>query len=551
MEYVRDTALPELKKGNAIYANILQKVFLLPGAWELQTEVAAAYEEVLRKISAKKLIRLSEEYRSYYDGWYAQDDALDWSMGNVRREEFPYLTNGQYHAVLKFGTFLWCGYDRQWCMENLDGADGSLAFFFLRLNDWVGAIRESAFILAKKRLCECGVQEFFSALLMLEKVRDSGRRDGEQIRVLDEMVREQGMKKLQGIPDGILAGWLPYNEINVKNAVYRLLCQNKVLSLSLMERLLSAEWTGYGKSLLLAGIFLHYGYDRERVGRYLTSGSTLVRYRALLFRYENEKDAWEGLAGMLLDQSSRIRRIASYILGRHTGMDILGYYVGRLEKLCRERTGGAEPGTGLRQKTPAKTGRGGELQGEPQSILWIVLLGIGEHGTKREIGRIAPFLEAEDGRTAKAALAAYGRLAAEEGEETYWKFLFDHRPAVAKTAYRLIQKYKLSYGAELLYREFCRRRQSVCGSYLFRLLLREPSWERLPYLLTLYGEGELSPQERGKVWDGICHRYAYAVVSQKQAQAIREALKRAGEEIPEQSRKGILFDLRHVCKQET
>ncbi len=536
LEYVQDTALPELKKGNALYANILQKVFLLPGEWELQVEIAAAYEEVLLKISAKKLIRLSEECRIYYDGWYAQNDALEWSVEKPQREEFPYLTDGQYEAVLKFGTFMRCGYDRQWCMEALDGADGSLLFFFLRLNDWVGAIRESAFFLAKKRLPECGAQEFFSALPMLEKVRDSGRRDEEHIQVLEGMVKEQGLGKLQKIPDGVLVGRLPYFEINVKNAVYRLVSQNKVLPLWQMERLLSAEWTGYGKQLLLSGIFLHYGYDEERAGRYLASASALVRYRALLFRYENEKGAWAGLEKMLLDRSRRIRRYASYILETHTDMDVLVYYVERLGCLRRGISGGAEPGTDLQREHPVP--------------LWIVLLGIGEHGTKKEIALVTPFLESEDTRTAKAALTAYGRFAAEEGENVYWKFLFDDRPAVAKTAYRLIQKYKLHYGAELLYREFCGRRLTVCGNYLFRLLLSEPSWERLPYLLKLYGEGELSREQRVRVWDGIHRRYVYAVVSVKQAQAIREALERVGEKIPEQSKKGILFDLDHVCRHE-
>ncbi len=566
LEYVQDTALPELKKGNAVYANILQKVFLLPGEWELQVEIAAVYEEVLSKISAKKLIRLSEECRIYYDGWYAQDDALEWSVEKPQREEFPCLTDGQYEAVLKFGTFMRCGYDRQWCMEALDGADGSLLFFFLRLNDWVGAIRESAFFLAKKRLPECGAQEFFSALPMFEKVRDSGRRDEEHIHVLEGMVKEQGLGKLQKIPDGVLIGRLPYFEINVKNAVYRLVSQNKVLPLWQMERLLSAEWTGYGKQLLLSGIFLHYGYDKERAGRYLASASALVRYRAMLFRYENEKGAWAGLEKMLLDRSRRIRRYASYILETHTDMDVLGYYVERLGCLRRGISRGAEPGTDLqreisaggklgtdlRQEISGKPGAEPEagLQGEHPVLLWIVLLGIGEHGTKKEIGLVMPFLESEDARTAKAALTAYGRFAAEEGENVYWKFLFDDRPAVAKTAYRLIQKYKLHYGAELLYREFCGRRLSVCGNYLFRLLLSEPSWERLPYLLKLYGEGELSQEQRVRVWDGIHRRHVYGVVSVEQAQAIREALERVGEKIPEQSKKGILFDLSHVCRHE-
>ncbi|MDE7298918.1 MAG: hypothetical protein K2N94_08820 [Lachnospiraceae bacterium] len=594
MEYIRKTALPELKKGNAVYGNILQRVFLLAGEQELQAEIAAAYEELLRRISAKKLIRLSEEYRNYYDGWYAEDYALDWSLKKPQREEFPYLTDGGYHAVLKLGTFMGCGYDRQWCMEALDGAEGSLPFFFLRLNDWVGAIRESAFHLAKKRLQQCGVEELFSALPMLEKVRASERRSEEHIRLLEEIVRELGLKKLREIPDTTLRGRLPYYEVNVKNAVYRLLSQNRVLELSQMEQLLSAEWTGYGKQLLLTGIFRHYGYDKERVERYLNSGSTLVRYRALLFCYESEQNAWPGLERMLLDRSRRVRSNVSYILEKHTDIRVLDCY---LEELQREMSGPVSPETEQQRELsgPAvskneqqrempdpvvsETGQQRKLSGpavsenEPQRemsspvvsetgqqqgvsgagsqqkvVSTAVLLGIGEHGAKKEIGIVMPFLESEDGLTAKAALTAYGRLAAEEGELLYWRFLFDSRPMITKTAYRLIRKYELHYGAERIYNEFCRRRSTLCGNYLFRLLLCEPSWERLPYLLMLYGEGELSPEESQKAWNGIRRRYAYAAVSAERAQTIREALERAGEKIPEQLRKNILFDLSHVAR---
>lgn len=513
--YVREKALPELKAGNAIYGNILQRVFLhFPEEKGLQVEIAAAYETLLAQISAKKLIRLSEEYRVYYDGYFVVDDAADWWYTKPGRMDYPHLTENQFAAVLKFGTFSEDGFDRQWCMEALDGMEGSLPFFFLRLNDWVGQIRESAFLLSKKRLAQCGAHEFFFALPMLEKVAASGRREDGHVAWLAGQVKERSRTIFKEMPDALCAGRIPYYGVNVKNAIYRLLAKHKLLPLAQMERLLAAEWTGYGKKLLLDGIFLHYGYEKERVKRYLASRNTLVRHRALWFRYAQEQKAWQGMEGMLLDRARRVRRDVGYILRKHTDFRILDYY---MEELRREASD-------------------------------VVLLGIGENGTGKDAAAIEPYLASENGRMVRAALVAYGRLAAEKGDSVYWKFLFDERPAIAKTAYQLILKNRIHYGAGEIYRLFCAHRQEAAGKYLLRLLLCEPSWERLPYLLELYAAGGLSQEEEWRVAAGIRNLYVYATVSKGQAEKILQALGRAGEKLPGEWKKDILFDLEHVMK---
>lgn len=515
LKYVRETALPGLKNGNAVYGSTLQCVFLnYPRETALQAEIAEAYEALLKKVSAKKLIRISEDYRIRRDEWFLDLDEVNWWCRKPRREDYPHLTVNQYHAVLKFGTFLAGGYDRQWCMEALDGARGSLPFFILRLNDWVGVIRESAFALAKKRLAQADVEELFYALPMLEKVAMSGRRNGGHVEWLAAGVRERSYKIFKEMPEGLLIGRLPYYGVNVKNAVYRLISKTKLLSLTQMERLLSAERTGYGKRLLLEGIFSHYGYDRERVEGYLASRNTLVRHRALWFRYGHDKNAWEGLERMLLDRSRRIRRDAAFILQKHTDIRILDYYLQELQLGVSET----------------------------------VLLGIGEHGTRRELGLIEPFLAGDGSRMAKAALVSYGRLAAEQGHRVYWEFLFDERPAVAKTAYCLIRKNRIHYGAGEIYGMLGKYKGTVTGKYLFQLLLCEPSWERLPFLLEMYAGWELTQEEEWWVREGIGGRYVYAVISKAQAEKIAAVLERGGDKFPERLKKAILFDLEHVVK---
>jgi len=514
LAYVQDFALSEFKKGNYGYGNILQGVMAEERETTLQTEIASAYEECLAGISTKELIRLSEGFRDYFDDeWitYTRRTNIDWANADVAREKFPHLTDCQYFAVLKFGTFMADGYYRQRCMEALGDAEGSLPFILLRLNDWVGEIQESAFRLAKRRLEECGVSELFMALPVLEKVEGSGRRSDGHILQIKELTEKALAARFDQIAETALEEIHGY-EIHVKNALYRFVRQNKVLGRERMKYLLRLEKTGYGKMLLILGIFAHYGYGQDEMEQYLSSGSAIVRYHALVFRYENEHNAWAGLEEMLFDRSKRIRDYAAYIIEKHTGKCILNEY--------RER-----------------------MSVQPSRE---ALLGIGEHGSEKDIGCIIPFLEAEEEVLVRAALEAYGRLAAESGSEFYWKFLCGSRPVLVRQAYRIIRKYRVHFGAEQVYQAFLKSRGKMAEKYFLELLLGEPSWERLPYLLMLYGDRTLGEDERGMVLAGMGGRHLYTKISSRQGQWIEELLARQADAIPEQVRKGILFDLKYV-----
>ena len=66
LDYIINVALPEFHKGNTVYGNTLQGVFAFHKEKDLQIKVAAAYDELLSRISSKRLIRLSEEARKFF-----------------------------------------------------------------------------------------------------------------------------------------------------------------------------------------------------------------------------------------------------------------------------------------------------------------------------------------------------------------------------------------------------------------------------------------------------------------------------------------------------
>jgi len=501
------------------YADRKQMVLFSPEERKLQIEAANASCDLLSHITAKKLIWLSENFRGTpFEQWYMQWGdmgmrGIDWGHVKITRSVFSHLAEPQYCAMLKLGTFMDNGYYRQRCMEALEGLEGTLPFFVLRLNDWVEQVRESAYILTQKRLRECGLAELFFSLPMMEKVRNSGRRQSENLRMIEEQVKVRVLQKFSRLSEEELKE-IPFYEINVKNAVYRLVSQERILEREQMERLLALEKAGYGKKLLILGIFWHYGYEQARIERYLMSSSAVVRYHALLYRYEVEHNAWAGLEKLLLDRSKRIRVYAGYILKKHAGMDVLGYY---LEKLSQNATKE-------------------------------VLLGIGEYGSRKEMEVLRPFLESEELPMVKAALEAYGKLAAETGREVYWRFLTDDRPFVARQAMRLSKKYRVCYGAKQVYEAFLRNRTTSLGGCFLEMLLREPSWERLPFLLLLYGDQELSEDSRDLILAGINCRSSYGKVPARQGQWIREILEARADVIPKEIQKEILFDLKFVSE---
>lgn len=510
LSYMEKFVLPECQKGNIRFFDDAQRVFTDLSDKQLQIDIATANEKLLRDISVKKLVWLSENFRFWKDEYYA----CDHDKRCIDRKKLIHLTDSQYLVTLKLGTFASNGYYRQQCMEQLRDAEGSLPFLILRMNDWVAPIREKAYDLSRERMQGCGLYEFFQSLPMLEKVKNARRRSDAQICSLEIQAENLIRHKFQSLLHETLDE-IPKFEIQIKNAVYRFINKNPVLDRAQTEHLLALERTGYGQMLLILAIFCHYHYDDRLAAKYLCSKSAVVRYHTLVYRYEQEHDAWPGLKDMLLDSSKRIRDYAGYILKKCTDMDIAAFYRKELDR----------------------------------NVSKTVLSGIGTYGVKSDIDLIRPYLEDERQQICKAALDAFGKLAESDGDEIYWRFLFDIRPVIARQAYRCIQKCRIPYGALRLYEAYIQTPSDQISDYLLHLLMNEPSWARLPYLLMLYCNEDLTENQRQAVTAGICFRHMYGSVSGQEAGRIRSLLEQNGDKIPAYISKGILIDLKYVVRE--
>lgn len=509
LDYVSRVALPGFLEGRTEYISILQGVFTIQEAKHYHIEVAKAYENLLCHTMVKQLIRLEENCRRRIDvEWNVPWWGIEWNHTDMSRRKFSYLNDVQYMAVLKLGTFHANGYYRQTCMEALSDGSQTLCFFVLRLNDWVKEIREAALILTCKRLETCDIQELFQAFPMCEKVRNSGRRKMEHIQAVEGLMKSVMSNKLMEMSLSQVHTF----DVTVKNSIYRFLNRNPILMLSDMEQLLSFEKESYGKRMLVLGILRNYNCSKEVLTGYLQNKSAVVRFHALNYYYEEEHDAWTGLENMLLDKSKRIRDNVSYILEKHTDISIRNFYIQKFT----------------------------------QATSQIAVLGIGEHGINEDAALLLPLLDAPDELLARDVLKAYGMLVKEKGEDVYWRYLLHGRELSCIQAYRNIKKYHIFYGAGILYHTYVERRDKESGKYLLNLLLREPSWKRLPYLLLLYDEKDFSQKQLNDIHNGIHFRYMYAKVSSVEAQNIRNILAKVGDKIPQELKKEIEFDLVHV-----
>lgn len=110
-------------------------------------------------------------------------------------------------------------------------------------------------------------------------------------------------------------------------------------------------------------------------------------------------------------------------------------------------------------------------------------------------------LEHPGHKALKCALLALGRQEDFHEEELLWSYLLDDHIDIAKAAYTTILKRDFCPGAERIYQECTKEYPEPQKKYLLRLLCRESSWMRLPWLICLYRNDLPDGIEQGILFD--------------------------------------------------
>jgi len=511
LNYLSTVVIPEFSLDKLSSLGMLYTIFAVENNEHYQREAAEKLTEMLCSLTVKQLIWLSGNIG--WNDWHSSEVRLDidWKNIDISRKHFKHLSAEQYSSILKLGTFHYNGYFREKCMEYAAEYEGSLPFLMLRVNDWVEVIRERAFLLVQSRLKQCPPEEIILSLPCFERIKNSGRRKAEYIYCLEKEIEQFLGKTIRRINIDKINRY----EIFVRNCIYRYISKTAVFEIDRMEQLVDGAKDSYAKRILIQGILKNYECGENKLKEYLHNKSVIVRRCALEKLYYRLRNTWRGIEELLLDESKKIREEVSYIIEKHTDFNILDFYFQKLN----------------------------------EGAAAIPILGVGEHGTSREGERIVPFLEADEPKITKAALTACGQLIGAGDEELYWKYLSDRRPGVAKQAYLVIKRLEIRYGAERLYKEYQRNSGFVQRKYFLNLLLNEPSWSRLPFLLLLFDSGAENPAMEYKIYEKITQRSMYAKVSVQQAEEIRRVFGLMGDRLPERLKKEIEMDLKYVVKE--
>lgn len=453
-------------------------------------------------LSRVQLLRVCERFRTFTSlEWF-----IDWSSVSPKlmKKDLPEDT---FQYVLILGSFHPNGYFREKCMYAMAELPGMLFWLLPRLNDWVLPVREGAGRILESYLKSCDERELVAALPAVERLRDCRRRTEDQLQSLETHIRE----RLAQCMKEITFAKIPYMEPALRASLYRIATEAGLWTIGQMEFCLNQEKLSCLKRILIRRILAHSDCTLEWAKHYLQDSSSQVRRMALEFRYESLKRSWPGLEEMLLDSSRGIREYAAYILERHGNLDIRGYY---LEHLEQERHGYA-------------------------------ILGLTEYSRQGNVQELLKCLDSPEHRILRSALVALGSQEDFTDEELLWNYILDDRKDIAKAAYLSIRKRGFRAGAKRIGHALEHARTENQKRYLLNLLLRENSWERLPWLLRLYQE-DMPEQEKNLVLSGIGFRSMYGHVAEPLRKEILSALEEGKGKFPERIEKGILYDMKFL-----
>lgn len=462
--------------------------------------------QALSGFDIKKMIQVDNVFREDSDYYFYSQ--INWDKMYTAREDYSYLTDREYFYFIVLGSFHANGYFRQKCLKSMKNVRDTLPYLILRMNDWVEAVRQEAYLSALARVGGAYPEELFNSLPAVIKVRNSMRRNSRHLQDVDEAITKRLEEYIPEMnPDEIISYPLP-----VRNGLYRFICSHEVLDRAEMETVMQNEKTIFAKRILIRAIIGRFGLQEADYNRYINDKNSAVRRHAAEAWYSIKKDTWSGAERLLMDECRAVRELARFIIEKHTKISPVDFYLSELEK------------------------------GES----YIAVLGIGESGEKEHAQALYPCLQSRQPRVVKAALLSLSNLLKEDGEELYAKYLQADEPALVKIAFMGSSKWGVHHGADFLKQLFLQCDNPNVKQYALLLLVKEPGWKKVPCLLDLC-EIKEEPY-RGIIWGGMWVKSMYCSASNELADEIEQKIECHRKEFSQYEYETIKLELRCARK---
>lgn len=485
-KYVKDY-LQTFKSGRYSSAAGLFECFFYVNE-NLQKEIAMAFDEALSKASAKNWYKIAYESRGNDYYFLPQNDNKDSLISLIGSEKLSSdLSDAEWNAVLKIGTFHPNGYFREACLKALDGSDGCLRYYYLRMNDWVKEVRDCSAGILIEYLKACPFYDIIKDLFVLERLYFSVRRSETYVNRVLKIIDERVEKELSEAHLNILFK----EEAVIRNSFYKFLCKDNVLSKAAADYIIDNEPYANFKERLFIYKLEKFKCSEQEIEKYIRHKCPNVRYLALLNKYESSHSSWDGIEAFLTDKSSKVRSLAVFILKKYENFEPRQYYLNLLNSAHSE----------------------------------IALIDIGIYGTRDDAETVSEYLRSDKTPIVRKALHSYGRLMGSAGEKIYWNYICSENISLCVEAYRLIAANRIRYGADRIWHEYKARIGEASGKYFLYLLFKEPVFERMEYLLELFCDETTDTVTKNRVYDILCQRSMYAVISAEKAESLTKLIK--------------------------
>jgi len=401
---------------------------------DMAEKILPVLSRVFASAGASEICALDSNLRSW----------VCWRKGDVKRIIGKCANLDEQRSVLFAATFAGSGYVRQYAVEQLAYFPGAISYIALRCNDWVQAVRQSAYSSLAAAVSRAPDDELTEALPMFEKLRRSKRGDYPAIKEL--LLREVGRRP------GYIQKVLESADIIIRKYCLSSLA-DPTEDRDVIIRHISHERDPFLRYLCFEA--LKDNMPEGVMEMFLNDRFPGNRIKALQHLYKrNQHQALGRAKEALLSPNSGVRSVAQFIVRKcEPDTDLRAFYLRVLNNAASK-----------------------SLQG--------CIGGLGENGAPEDSRTLEAYLGHSSASIAASAMSAVMNLDHKRYSARIAEMLVSESPAVSKTAYRLLLKYKCTDFEQIfeMYRASAdENTRCRCASLLFS----ESKWQQLMYALIL------------------------------------------------------------------
>ena len=410
---------------------------------EHKLKAANVLNEILRDFSCDDIYKIEHQMRQNTSmEWH-----VDWHLLRIEDFIINKMSDDEKRAVLVFASFNPNGYIREQAIKALAKYTDILPFTFLRCNDWVSQIRETALDLIPQILLHASDDEVINALPMMEKLKRSERCGYNDI--LSAMINIFQMN------DNLIKKGLLSRDVRARR-----FCISILKDLGKIDSEYLMNYIVYEKDPFLRRtvfkLLENENIEMLEISHYfLKDKYPPNRILALKYLYDNSMNhAFDVSVNMLMDKNAQVRELAkSIVLKCEKQFDIRQYYLDKL-----------------------------------YSNTAISLYELGEVGLREDCSLIESFLSDSTDSIVRVAIISLMRLDSEKYIFKITDMLEAKHAGIVKTAALLLKKNR-SYNCERIFEIQSRSKDENTKIKCATLLFLGNKWKVLIYTLMLLDSG--------------------------------------------------------------